>query len=159
MNAIGFTEAPETIYQLLKQRYRWTRGILQSIRKYKKFLYNPFIDFSSSVILWSMFYEAIIWPTMNIFANLFFMSVAIIFGMSSLIPLWWAIIAILDIVSALYCVAVEKEELRLVPYAFVYRLFFIFLIDITKAAATIEEFLGLEMTWSKLERIGIVKSK
>lgn len=154
MNAIGYTEAPATIHQLLKQRYRWTRGILQSIRKYKEFLYNPFLDISNTIILWSMFYEAIIWPTMNIFAHVFFMSVAIIFGMSSLIPLWWAIIAILDFVSALYCIAIEREELRLLPYALVYRLFFILLIDITKAAATIEEFLGMEMTWGKLERIG-----
>lgn len=158
MNAIGYTEAPESIYQLLKQRYRWTRGILQSIRKYKRFLYNPFLNFSSSVILWSMFYEAIVWPTMNIFAHLFFMSVAIIFGMSSLIPLWWAIIAVLDIISAIYCIAVEAEELRLIPYAIIYRIFFIFLIDITKAAATIEEFLGMRMTWSKLDRIGTLKS-
>lgn len=159
MNAIGYTEAPATIHQLLKQRYRWTRGILQSIRKYKEFLYNPFLDISNTIILWSMFYESIIWPTMNIFANVFFMSVAIIFGMSSLIPLWWAIIAILDFVSALYCIAFEKEELRLLPYALVYRLFFIFLIDITKAAATVEEFLGMEMTWGKLERVGSLKNK
>lgn len=158
MNAIAYTEAPENIHQLLKQRYRWTRGILQSIRKYKEYLYNPFIDFGNTIILWTMFYDAIIWPTMNIFANVFFISVALFFGMSSLIPLWWAIIALLDIVSALYCVAVEKEEIRLVPYAFVYRLFFIFLIDITKAAATIEEFLGLEMTWGKLDRVGSNKT-
>jgi poly-beta-1,6 N-acetyl-D-glucosamine synthase len=159
MNAIGFTEAPASIHQLLKQRYRWTRGILQSIRKYKEFLYNPFLDISNTVILWSMFYEAIIWPAMNIFSHLFFMSVAIIFGMSTLIPLWWAIIAILDFVAALYCIAAEKEELRLLPYAFIYRLFFIFLIDITKAAATIEELLGMEMTWGKLERIGSFNNK
>ena len=157
MNAVSYTEAPETIHQLLKQRYRWTRGILQSIRKYKEYLYNPFIDFSNTIILWSMFYEAIIWPTMNIFANLFFMSIAIIFGMSSLIPLWWAIIALLDIISALYCITVEREELRLIPYAILYRVFFIFLIDITKAAATIEEFFGMEMTWGKLDRIGTTK--
>ena len=159
MNAIGYTESPENIHQLLKQRYRWTRGILQSIRKYKEFLYNPFLDISNTIILWSMFYEAIIWPTMNIFAHLFFVSVALIFGMSNLIPLWWAIIAILDFVSALYCISIEKEELRLLPYALIYRLFFIFLIDITKAAATIEEFLGMEMTWGKLERVGSLKNK
>jgi hypothetical protein len=28
-------------------------------------------------------------------------------------------------------------------------------VDITKAAATVEEFLGIEMTWGKLDRIGL----
>lgn len=34
--SISYTEAPLTLQQLLKQRYRWTRGILQSLRKHKK---------------------------------------------------------------------------------------------------------------------------
>jgi cellulose synthase/poly-beta-1,6-N-acetylglucosamine synthase-like glycosyltransferase len=31
--AVAWTEAPETFQQLIKQRYRWTRGILQALRK------------------------------------------------------------------------------------------------------------------------------
>jgi hypothetical protein len=62
--------------------------------------------------------------------------------------------ALLDVMTALYCVAVDREELRLVLYAIVYRMVFILIVDITKAAATVEEFLGVDMTWGKLERIG-----
>ncbi|MGE5680610.1 MAG: glycosyltransferase [Bacillota bacterium] len=153
-NAISFTEAPESLTQLLKQRYRWTRGILQSILKHKKHLLNPTINFGNSLVLWSMFYEALIWPVMNIFANLFFIVVALIYGMSNLLAFWWAAIALLDLMTALYCVAVEKEDIRLVPYALIYRLVFILIIDITKAMATVEEFLGIEMNWGKLERVG-----
>ena len=57
--------------------------------------------------------------------------------------------------SAIYSVAVEKEEFRLVPWAIVYRMVFVLLIDITKTMALIEEFLGIKMEWGKLERIGI----
>jgi poly-beta-1,6 N-acetyl-D-glucosamine synthase len=157
-NAISYTEAPETLYQLLKQRYRWTRGILQSIKKHKKHLLNPTLNFSNTLVLWSMYYEALIWPTMNIFANLFFIVVALIYGLSNLISLWWIGIALLDVMTALYCVSVEKEEFKLIPYAIVYRLFFILIIDITKAMATIEEYLGLQMTWGKLDRVGNAKA-
>ncbi len=153
-NAVAYTEAPETIYQLLKQRYRWTRGILQAIRKHKKYLYNPTMNFNNSFVLWSMFYEALIWPAMNIFVNLYFIIVALFYGMSSFIFLWWIGIAVLDLMAAVYCIAAEREEFRLVPYAIVYRLIFILLIDVTKAMATIEEFLGVRMTWGKLERKG-----
>ncbi len=153
-NAIAYTEAPSSIYQLLKQRYRWTRGILQAIRKHKRYLYNPTVNFNNSFIMWSMFYEALIWPAMNIFVNVYFIIVALLYGIHITLFLWWVGIAVLDLMSAVFCIAAEKEEFRLVPYAIVYRLFFILLIDVTKAAATVEEFLGVKMTWGKLERTG-----
>ncbi|HUX60801.1 MAG TPA: glycosyltransferase family 2 protein [Ignavibacteriaceae bacterium] len=154
-NSISYTEAPAKLQQLLKQRYRWTRGILQSIRKHKKLLVNPSINIGDTFILWTMFYEALIWPAMNIAANLFFIIAALVFGFSSLIFFWWAGLALLDLVTALYCIAVEKEEFRLVGYSLIYRMFFILIIDICKAMSTVEEFLGIKMTWGKLERSGV----
>jgi len=157
-NSISYTEAPAKLQQLLKQRYRWTRGIIQSIRKHKKLMFNPSINFGDTFILWTMFYEALIWPAMNIAANLFFIIAALAFGFSSLIFFWWAGLALLDLVTALYCVAVEKEEFRLVGYSIIYRMFFILIIDICKAMSTIEEFIGIRMTWGKLERVGTAKA-
>ena len=157
-NSISYTEAPAKLHQLLKQRYRWTRGILQSIRKHRNLMVNPTINFGDTIILWTMFYEALIWPAMNIMANMFFMIAALVFGFTSLIFFWWAGLALLDLITALYCVAVEKEEFRLVWYAIVYRMFFILVIDICKAMSTIEEFLGIKMTWGKLERTGAAKA-
>jgi cellulose synthase/poly-beta-1,6-N-acetylglucosamine synthase-like glycosyltransferase len=154
-NSIAYTEAPITIYQLLKQRYRWTRGILQAIRKHKRYLFNPTLNFNNSLIMWTMFYEALVWPAMNIFVNLYFIIIAIFYGLSSFIFLWWGGIAVLDLMSAIYCIAAEKEEFRLVPYTIIYRVVFILLIDVTKAMATVEEFLGVRMTWGKLERTGL----
>jgi len=152
--SISYTEAPVKLQQLLKQRYRWTRGIIQSIRKHKKLMLNPTINFGDSFILWTMFYEALLWPTMNIAAHLFFIFAALVFGFTSLIFYWWAALALLDIVAAIYCIAAEKEEFRLVGYAIIYRMVFILIIDICKAMSTIEEFLGIKMTWGKLERVG-----
>lgn len=156
--AISYTEAPEKLQQLLKQRYRWTRGILQSLRKHKNMMTNPTINFGTTFILWQMFYESLLWPAMNIISNAFFIFAALVFGKSELIFFWWAGLAILDMTSALYCIAAEKEEFRLVFYAIIYRMFFILMIDICKAMSTIEEFLGIEMTWGKLERLGTLKS-
>lgn len=153
-NAIALTEAPETLHQLLKQRYRWTRGIIQAIRKHRQHIYNPTLNFSNTIVLWSMVYEALVWPFMNVFANLFFIIVAAGYGMLKWIFFWWLGLALLDLMAAIYCVAVEREEFRLVPYAIIYRLVFILLIDVTKMMATIEEFLGFRMTWGKLQRVG-----
>ena len=152
-NSISYTQAPVKLQQLLKQRYRWTRGIIQSIRKHKKLMLNPTINFSDTFILWSMFYEALIWPPMNIAAHLFFIIAALVFGFTPLIFFWWAGLALLDLITALYCVAAEKEEFRLVSYAVIYRMVFILIIDICKAMSTVEEFLGVKMNWGKLERV------
>ena len=156
MDAISYTQAPETIHQLIKQRYRWTRGILQAIRKHKKLLLNPTINIKKTIILWSMLYEALIWPSMNILSNLFFILAALFFGSSYLILFWVISLILLDLISALYCIAVEREEFRLMLYPIAYRMFFILMIDVCKFASMIEEFLGIEMSWGKLERKKIV---
>ena len=157
-NAISYTEAPSKLQQLMKQRYRWSRGILQSIRKHKKLLLNPTVNFGDTFILWTMFYDALIWPFMNIVANLFFVIAALVFGFTSLLFFWWVGLALLDLIAALYCMAAEKEELRLVWYAIIYRMFFILIIDIYKVMSTVEEFLGIKMSWGKLERVGTAKA-
>lgn len=156
--SISYTEAPSTLQQLLKQRYRWTRGIIQSIRKHKRLMINPTINLGDTFILWTMFYEALVWPAMNIAANVFFIVAAVAFGFSYLIFFWWAGLALLDLITAIYCISVEKEEFRLVVYAIIYRMFFILVVDICKVMSTIEEFLGIRMTWGKLERVGTVKA-
>ena len=56
--------------------------------------------------------------------------------------------------AAIYTVAMEEEDLSLVPYAVLYRFFFIALIDVAKLFASAEEFLNVRMTWGKLERAG-----
>ncbi|MBO6574808.1 MAG: glycosyltransferase [Rhodothermales bacterium] len=153
-DAKSYTEAPDTIVDLLKQRYRWTRGIIQAVRKHNDLFFNPTINFGGTIVMWSMAFEALIWPIMNIFANAYFIFIALVFDMSYYLVYWWLSLTILDLIAALYCVAVEKEEARLVFYSLFYRLFFILIVDVCKTFATVEEFLGIGMSWGKLERIG-----
>jgi hypothetical protein len=67
---------------------------------------------------------------------------------------WWLLLSVLDVAAALHTVAMEEEDLSLVPLAVVYRFFFVLLIDVTKLFATAEEFAKVEMGWGKLERLG-----
>ncbi len=156
--AKSFTEAPETLNNLLKQRYRWTRGILQVIRKHTEFLFNPFKSFRITFVMWFMAFESLLWPIMNVFATFYFITIALLFDMSNYLVFWWISLTLLDIIAALYCVAAEKEELRLIWYSIYYRVFFIIIIDVCKTFAMIEEFIGLGMTWGKLERTGTAQA-
>jgi biofilm PGA synthesis N-glycosyltransferase PgaC len=152
--AIAYTEAPERLLDLLKQRYRWTRGILQAISKHKGRLVMPWQGLGVSFTLWYMIFEGILWPSMNVFAHVLFVFVAARYGTAVPLVLWFAQLTVLDLSAALYCVAVEEERLSLVPYALFYRAFFALTIDVAKLFATLEELLRLRMDWGKLDRIG-----
>ena len=152
--AIAYTEAPEKLYPLLRQRYRWTRGILQALRKNRQMLFVSGQGFGTRITVAYMMFEAIIWPAMNVLANAFLLLIAVRFGTTRLLALWWLQLTLLDAIGALFSVAAEKEDLRLVPYSLVYRMSYILLIDICKVLATFEELAGVRMGWGKLERLG-----
>jgi cellulose synthase/poly-beta-1,6-N-acetylglucosamine synthase-like glycosyltransferase len=152
--AIAWTEAPENYLDLVQQRYRWTRGILQALAKRSGRLLHP----GRNVVVWSslmaMLFEALVWPAVNVLVNLLFVVAALSAGTMTGIFYWWMLLTLLDVAAALYTVAMEEEELALVPYAVVYRLFFITMIDVAKLFAAVEEFARVQMTWGKLERAG-----
>lgn len=151
---VALTEAPENLLDLLKQRYRWTRGILQAVKKHARVLARPHRAPVNAFTLSYMMFEGVAWPLMNIFANVFFVLIGINYGLADLLIFWWAQLTILDVAAAVYCVAIEEEDLRLAFYAVFYRLSFILIIDVCKVLATAEELAGRQMSWGKLERKG-----
>ena len=160
--AVAWTQAPDQWLDLIQQRYRWTRGILQAIRKRRRLFLKPFPDFPLWLSALEMMFEAVIWPMMNVFAHLFFAIVALLFlgpgftislgGMGGLVLYWWILLTLLDIGAALVTVSMEEEELWLVPLAVIYRFFFILFLDVTKSFAAIEELFRFGMGWEKLGR-------
>jgi len=152
--AIAYTEAPESLLDLIKQRYRWTRGILQALRKRARWLAVPRGGFSVWLSLLAMLFEAVIWPVMNVAGNLFFVGAALAAGATDFVVYWWILLTLLDVSAALHTVAMEEEDLSLVPYAVIYRLIFVVLIDVAKLLATVEELFRVRMSWGKLERAG-----
>ncbi len=154
IDAVSYTEAPESLLDLLKQRYRWTRGILQSILKHKRKLFALYSNFSLSMVLWYMLFEAIFWPVASIFANIFIIYISIASGFGEMLLYWWIIFTILDVSASIYCVSVTKERMKLVLYSIYYRIFFINIINVAKVLASLEEFFKIEMSWGKLERKG-----
>ena len=152
--AIAFTEAPEVLLDIIKQRYRWSRGILQAIRKQKHLLTRTSGVVTTPLSLWYMIFEGLIWPGMNIFANLFFIYIALVFGMTKLLVMWWLLLTVLDVLIAVHSILMEKEDMRLALYSIFYRFFYILIIDVTKVFATLEELVGLDMSWGKLARKG-----
>jgi poly-beta-1,6-N-acetyl-D-glucosamine synthase len=151
--AIAWTQAPETWLDLIQQRYRWTRGILQSLKKRKGLFVRPFPDFPLWLSVLEMGFEAVLWPILNVYAHLFFALVALLFGAGELLLYWWILLTLLDLVAAFVSVSMEEESLGLVPYAVIYRFFFILFLDVVKTFAALEELFNLGMGWEKVRRV------
>jgi poly-beta-1,6 N-acetyl-D-glucosamine synthase len=152
--AVAYTEAPEELLDIIKQRYRWTRGVLQALRKQKHLLTHSSGTVSTPLSLWYMLFEGLAWPVMNIFANLFFVWIALLYGMTKLLVMWWLLLTVLDVLVAVHAILMEREDMRLALYSIFYRFFYILIIDVTKVFATLEELVGLDMQWGKLARKG-----
>lgn len=152
--AVAWTEAPEKVEALFKQRYRWGRGILQALMKHRKQLWKPFPDPIQWIMLWNMVFESIALVSMDFCGILLFFLMAVSGGLSSLVFLWWTELTILDIVAAIYCLAREKEDLRLAPYAILYRLFFVPFVDGMRFFASLDELFNVKMGWFTQQRMG-----
>lgn len=152
--AIAWVETPSGLLDLLKQRYRWTRGILQATRKHRAALWQPRKAGLNFFILWYMLFEGIMWPFSTVLGNIFFIYIGLKYGVVIFLFYWWLQLTMLDIVAAAYCVIIEEEDPSLIFYSVIFRLFYINIIDVAKVFATIEEWRGKTMTWGKLQREG-----
>nr|MBC8453975.1 glycosyl transferase [PVC group bacterium] len=93
------------------------------------------------------------WPAMNIFAQAFFLYIVVLFSLAKFVVFWWGQLTVLDIVTAMYCLAMENESLKLSLYGIPYRIYVVLLTDVCEVLASIEELLQIKMTWGKLERV------
>lgn len=151
--AVAWTQAPRGMVDLLQQRYRWTRGILQAVRKRKELFLKPFPDFPLWMSACQLGFEGFVWPALNVYAHLFFALVLLFYEAGAVILFWWILMLAMDVVVALVTVSMEEEDLRLVLAAVPYRLFYLLWLDVAKVFATVEELMNLEMRWDKLSRM------
>ncbi|MCA9671487.1 MAG: glycosyltransferase family 2 protein [Myxococcales bacterium] len=152
--AVSHTEAPEDILSLTKQRYRWTRGILQSIKKHWRFMLTPSKSLTGAMVLWYQAFEAFCWPVLTMLSVAFLAFSGFDATLRPAVAYLWLQLMLLDLAVALFCVGVEEQDLDLVLYTPVDRIVFQIMLDIGKLLATVEELLGIRMGWGKLERKG-----
>lgn len=154
--AIARTEAPEDLIPLIKQRYRWTRGILQAMRKHRSALFGGKGSFTSVVMLWYMVFEALIWPIMTGVTVFALLATGVGTAIRPAAVYFFIMLIALDTVTSLYCLAIDDKSVLyalLVPFE---RLVFTIVLDVCRILTSVEELLGIRMSWGKLDRKGRV---
>ena len=158
--AIAVTEAPETIGQFLKQRFRWGYGIMQSFWKNKDACFNSRYKGLGIVSLPNILLFQIIMPLISPLADLFFF-IGIFYNWNDAesmqqVLLYYFLFLLIDVFISIIAFRFEKESywklLWLLPQRFAYRqLMYIVLFRSVRRAIK-----GEGQGWGSLKRTGNV---
>lgn len=159
--AIAVTEAPETLRQFMKQRFRWSYGIMQSFWKNRDACFNPAYKGLGMVALPNVLLFQIILPIIAPLADLILI-ISLIWNHNDpvslhKIELYYILFFGVDILVSIIAFAFEKEKfiklLWLIPQRLVYRqlMYVILYRSIRKAIK------GEGQGWNVLNRTGSVK--
>ncbi|RYD93000.1 MAG: glycosyltransferase, partial [Sphingobacteriales bacterium] len=155
-DAIAYTEAPETINMLLKQRFRWSFGVIQSFWKNRDALFNKKYSFFGMVGMPNILLFQIILPLFSPMADL--MMIIGLFGPhpERLLNYYGAFLLV-DFLVSIIAFRMEKEDYRklvyIIPQRFIWRqlMYYVLFKSIRKALK------GELSGWGTLKRTGNVK--
>ena len=124
--AIAWTEAPETPGALIRQRFRWTFGTLQSFWKHRDTLFRPKYGTLGWVALPNIFVFQILLPLISPVLDLLFFGSLLLWGLAQLhitqIPQLWTAadvqrsvvfflgFLIIDVLTCVVAFALERHE-------------------------------------------------
>ncbi|MEP6749324.1 MAG: polysaccharide deacetylase family protein [Bacteroidota bacterium] len=154
--AIAMTEAPETVKMFLKQRFRWSFGVMQTFWKNRDALFNWKYKWLGWIALPNILIFQFIIPTIAPLADIF-MIIGIWSGNGEKILSYYFIFMLVDAAVSIIAFSYEKEKLSkliwLVPQRFVYRwlMYYVLFKSFRKAIK------GELQNWGVLKRTGNVK--
>lgn len=123
-SAIAMTEAPESLQQFMKQRFRWTFGVMQTFWKNRDSLFNVNYKIIGFIVLPDILLFKYIIPLFSPFADLL-MIIGLLTGSASEIGVYYALFMVVDILVATIAFVFEKEPLWklfwLIPQRVIYR--------------------------------------
>lgn len=160
--AISYTEAPETLRGFLKQRFRWSFGVMQTFWKHIDACFNIQYKALGMVALPNILIFQIILPFLAPLADLVLVVSLLAAGLHILpadissIILYYAVFSVVDIAGAAIAFAFEKEPYKklvwMIPQRLVYRQLMYYILVKSVVRAIKGELQG----WGKLKRTGNV---
>jgi cellulose synthase/poly-beta-1,6-N-acetylglucosamine synthase-like glycosyltransferase len=149
------TEVPEEVLPLIKQRYRWNRGILQAVRKHLRKGVRSLGSPHGFLVISYMAVESLVLPVANVLIALLSLAYQFFAVDFSLLSMWLIVLVLLDLSVLLITLVDHRWPLKLLIYSVFNRFTYSFFQDLIKILSSIEEFAGIRMNWGKLDRIGV----
>jgi cellulose synthase/poly-beta-1,6-N-acetylglucosamine synthase-like glycosyltransferase len=155
--AIAMTEAPETLKMFLKQRFRWSYGVMQTFWKNRDALLNWKYRWLGWVALPNILIFQYIIPFVIPLAD-FFMLVGLLTGNASRIAGYYLVFMLVDLLVALLAFSFEKENLVKLVWLIPQRLIWRWLTWSVLFRAVRRALKGELQHWGVLKRTGNVKA-
>jgi cellulose synthase/poly-beta-1,6-N-acetylglucosamine synthase-like glycosyltransferase len=179
--AIAYTEAPETVNMLLKQRLRWSFGVMQSFWKNRDTLLKRKYGYFGMIGMPNILIYQIILPLFSPLADLF-MVISLVSGLCSLasvnsltfqgihsimslqngfgqVLLFYVIFIIVDMLFALLAYRMEREKYKNLLYIIPQRFYWRQLMYIVLFRSIRKALRGELEGWGALKRTGNVKEE
>ena len=153
--AIAWTEAPETVRTLARQRFRWAYGTLQCLWKHRDMVFNWNYRALGWFSLPSVWFFQIILVAITPMVDLFLLA-SLPFGTWSAVLPFFIVFLSMDVVLATLACIIERESFllawRILPMRFIYRPMLSYVIW----KAILRAVKGALVGWGKLERTASV---
>ncbi|HEX5456884.1 MAG TPA: glycosyltransferase family 2 protein [Candidatus Nitrosotalea sp.] len=153
-SATAYTEAPESLKSLYKQRKRWYGGNLQVFSRHVDALTNARFGILQKFVFPYMLFSSCIMPFVS-FITLGSAIYAGIFGDWIFVLEMFAIFSSLQCLQVALAVRLDNEDPKLVAYGVFLVLGFKQILDILLVSAIFEHFSKKEHVWTSADRIGI----
>ncbi|OFD57663.1 N-glycosyltransferase [Bacillus mycoides] len=154
--AYAYTESPEDVKSLIKQRYRWSYGTLQCLWKHRKALFNAKHKTLGFIALPNMWLFQYVLQFIAPLADI--LMIMGLFGSDPLKVLgFYFVFFLMDLLASLFAFKLEKENPKplvwLILQRFIYRQFMTYVV-IKSIFSSIR---GVAVGWNKLKRMGSVE--
>ncbi|MDP4087259.1 MAG: glycosyltransferase [Bacillota bacterium] len=155
--SFAYTEAPEDLKSLAKQRFRWTYGTLQCLWKHKNALFNLKNKSLGFIGLPNMWIYQYLYQPFSPLADILF--ILALFGDHPKLALIGFIgFYLLDFFSSLYAFHLEKESPRPLIHLFLQRILYKQVMVYVVLKSIIYAVSGVTVGWNKLKRNGNVNN-
>jgi len=151
--ALAYTEAPEKVGSLLKQRFRWTYGVLQACWKHKSRLFRPGGGVLGWVILPTFVIYQFLVPLVAPVVDLLLV-VSLVRGRAFATTGYYLLFFALDLLLSAVAVFLEGEDLGLLAGLFVQRILYRQLLWLALVKSLWNALAGFAVGWGKLARTG-----
>jgi cellulose synthase/poly-beta-1,6-N-acetylglucosamine synthase-like glycosyltransferase len=154
-DAIAWTEAPETVRTLARQRFRWAYGTLQCLWKHRDMVFNWKYRALGWFSLPSVWFFQIVLVAITPMVDLFLLA-SLPFGAWRAVLPFVIVFLAMDVVLATLACILEREPVwrawRILPMRLIYRPMLSYVIW----KAIFRALKGVFVTWGKLERTASV---
>jgi cellulose synthase/poly-beta-1,6-N-acetylglucosamine synthase-like glycosyltransferase len=146
------TEAPETLNDLLRQRYRWNRGILQSISLNVENMIEG--RGRAKLLAGYMLFESYGVLVINLAMLLMFSSQLLKYGQAQYFDIWILGLALSELIMAAIVVKGRADKASMFVLALLNQFTYNVLMIFWRAFSFVDEMLAKPMGWDKLTRKG-----